>query len=48
MDGSFIWSDGTPLTFTNWNYGEPNSYDGFENCVEMSTYSSMTLRIFWF
>lgn len=29
----FVWSDGTPFVFTNWNGGEPSG--GNENCVEM-------------
>ena len=31
----FIWSDGSPVNFVNWNNGEPNNVNGGENCVEM-------------
>ena len=31
----FVWSDGTPVNFVNWNGGEPNNVNGGENCVEM-------------
>jgi hypothetical protein len=31
----FIWSDGSPVNFVNWNSGEPNNVNGGENCVEM-------------
>uniref|UniRef100_A0A3B5KQK7 C-type lectin domain-containing protein n=1 Tax=Xiphophorus couchianus TaxID=32473 RepID=A0A3B5KQK7_9TELE len=38
-DSSFItgysWSDGTPLSHTNWGHGEPNNHEGREECVEM-------------
>uniref|UniRef100_A0AAQ5Z2R9 C-type lectin domain-containing protein n=1 Tax=Amphiprion ocellaris TaxID=80972 RepID=A0AAQ5Z2R9_AMPOC len=27
--------DGTPLSHTNWGYGEPNNHEGREECVEM-------------
>uniref|UniRef100_A0A8D3A2G1 C-type lectin domain-containing protein n=1 Tax=Scophthalmus maximus TaxID=52904 RepID=A0A8D3A2G1_SCOMX len=31
----YSWSDGTPLSHTNWGRGEPNDHDGREECVEM-------------
>src|SRR5690606_32247992 len=36
VEGTFVWDDGTPLSFTNWHAGEPN--DGgddpiAEDCV---------------
>ncbi|ESO82997.1 hypothetical protein LOTGIDRAFT_236911, partial [Lottia gigantea] len=33
--GAFVWSDGSPLTFTNWIGGEPNNAGGKENCMVM-------------
>lgn len=33
----YTWSDGTPLSHTNWAPGEPNNHDGREDCVEMVT-----------
>lgn len=33
-EGSFTWVTGEPLTFTNWNGGEPNG-GGDENCGGM-------------
>ena len=37
----FVWSDGTPVNFVNWNNGEPNNANGGENCVEMFASSSI-------
>ena len=31
----YTWTDGSPLSHTNWGPGEPNNHDGRENCVEM-------------
>uniref|UniRef100_A0A671PK06 C-type lectin domain-containing protein n=1 Tax=Sinocyclocheilus anshuiensis TaxID=1608454 RepID=A0A671PK06_9TELE len=33
----YHWSDGTPVSHTNWGHGEPNNHNGRENCVEMVT-----------
>ena len=35
FSGGFVWSDGSPLNFVNWNPGEPNDSHGGEKCVEM-------------
>uniref|UniRef100_A0A672J829 C-type lectin domain-containing protein n=1 Tax=Salarias fasciatus TaxID=181472 RepID=A0A672J829_SALFA len=34
-EGGYSWSDGTPLSHTNWADGEPNNHEGREECVEM-------------
>lgn len=31
----YSWSDGTPVSHTNWGHGEPNDHEGREECVEM-------------
>lgn len=33
----YHWSDGTPVSHTNWGHNEPNNHGGRENCVEMVT-----------
>ena len=33
-EGSFVWTDGSPVTYTNWNSGEPNNI-GDEDCTHM-------------
>ncbi len=33
VEGTFNWVDGSPMNgFTRWGSGEPNNYDGNENC----------------
>ncbi|XP_077159612.1 macrophage mannose receptor 1-like [Paroedura picta] len=36
-DDGFAWSDGSPLGYVNWGYGEPNNHNGIEHCGELST-----------
>uniref|UniRef100_H3CQ11 C-type lectin domain-containing protein n=1 Tax=Tetraodon nigroviridis TaxID=99883 RepID=H3CQ11_TETNG len=45
-DGGYTWSDGTPLSHTNWAPGEPNNHDGREDCVEMVTSANGSFS-FW-
>uniref|UniRef100_A0A8C6A485 Fc epsilon receptor II n=1 Tax=Marmota marmota marmota TaxID=9994 RepID=A0A8C6A485_MARMA len=35
LEGEFIWMDGSPLDYSNWNLGEPNNGDQGEDCVMM-------------
>lgn len=35
-DDGFAWSDGSPLGYTNWAYGEPNNYNEIEHCGELN------------
>ncbi|XP_038628923.1 C-type lectin domain family 4 member G-like isoform X2 [Tachyglossus aculeatus] len=37
-EGTHKWIDGTDLTFTYWNTGEPNDSRGVEDCVMMLTH----------
>jgi len=34
-DGQFTWSCGDDLSYTNWYPGQPNNYNGNQECVEM-------------
>uniref|UniRef100_A0A8B9SG96 C-type lectin domain-containing protein n=1 Tax=Anas platyrhynchos TaxID=8839 RepID=A0A8B9SG96_ANAPL len=40
-DDGFVWSDGSPVRYENWGFGEPNNYQGIELCAEISGDSSM-------
>ena len=41
VEGTFVWPDGSPATYTNWNEGEPNNAGGIEHCVEMGAGNGM-------
>lgn len=41
----YHWSDGSPVSHTNWGDGEPNDHGGRENCVELVTTTNGTS--FW-
>ncbi|XP_066268161.1 C-type lectin-like [Branchiostoma lanceolatum] len=34
VEGQFVWTDGTPLVYSNWSPGEPNGDDN-TNCVHL-------------
>ncbi|XP_076822718.1 macrophage mannose receptor 1-like [Clavelina lepadiformis] len=34
----YQWTDGSPVNFTNWDTGEPDHPQGFENCAESQLY----------
>jgi hypothetical protein len=36
VDGTFVWADGSPLTFNNFASGEPNNFGGDEDYVELA------------
>lgn len=35
VEGGYSWSNGMPLSHTNWGPDEPNDHEGREECVEM-------------
>lgn len=36
-EGTWLWIDGTPLAFTDWDPGQPNNFDGVEDCAVLSS-----------
>jgi cysteine-rich repeat protein len=34
VEGTFVWANGEPFSYTSWNGGEPNNFGGGEDCVE--------------
>lgn len=37
-EGAYKWSDGSPLSYTNYAPNEPNDWMGLEDCLEMRRY----------
>ena len=37
-EGSFVWEDGSSVSFTNWHSGEPNNGGGGEDCTQLNRY----------
>lgn len=33
LEGSYVWLDGLPLVYSRWALGEPNNFNGKENCA---------------
>jgi hypothetical protein len=42
---TFVWDDGTPLTYSSWRSGEPTDSVGAENCVVV--YGAAALQGQW-
>ena len=40
VDGEFRWSNGDPVTYTNWNQGEPNNFNGDEDYVHIYNFDN--------
>ena len=36
----YQWTDNSPVTFTNWNTGQPDNFNGFEECAEVRSTQS--------
>jgi hypothetical protein len=40
QEGTFVWTDGAPWTYSNWNPGEPNDAERIEDCAMIFVGSS--------
>lgn len=38
FQGEFKWTDGSPFAYYLWDFGEPDDFNGEEDCIE-SNYS---------
>jgi hypothetical protein len=37
LEGDFIWVNGEPTTYTNWDPGQPDNNSGFQDCLRMNS-----------
>jgi hypothetical protein len=40
VEGDWVWNDGTPFTYSAWSYGQPDNWEGREDCVSVRTWDS--------
>ena len=38
-EGTWLWTTGAPIAFSNWKHEEPNGYRGNEHCTELFAHS---------
>ncbi|XP_059211311.1 ladderlectin-like [Centropristis striata] len=36
IEGCWLWSDGTPFTFSHWCHGQPDNWKGNEHCIQIN------------
>lgn len=39
VEGQWKWSDNSPVVAYNWDVGEPNDYNNYEDCVQVKGFT---------
>lgn len=47
IDGTFYWTDSSPVKFTNWGAGQPSRSRTFPSCVSMTSFGRWINRQCW-
>ena len=44
VEGQWKWSDNSPVVAYNWDVGEPNDYNNYEDCVQVKGFTIPVYR----
>ena len=40
LEGTFFWTDNSPVKYTNWNANEPRNWGSYRDCVHVTPFGN--------